>query len=370
MVVALGGALAAWAQERPPATSFQVNFPNDSPVTLVGGSWGESRTDARGGALVLDLHTTLTLRNSSARPIRGVTLLVQAQETTPGGKGSVAVPSLDVRSGETFPVRIDLRLLRPLLGTAGPYAEVTLDGVLFDDLSFYGPDRLNSRRSMTVWEMEARRDRRYFKSVLEARGADALQQEMVSAVARLRDLPRLQVQVVRGGRATVMGAQERECQLAFLQIPDSPLEPVSGVARVAGAEARAPRIQVRNRSDRPIRYFEIGWIIRDGQGQEFLAGSAPSGSGLRLAPGARGQVAENASLKFTRPAGPQVSIDAMTGFVSQVEFADGSVWIPARAALSDPKLRSAIAPSPEEQRLADLYRRRGLAALVNELKKF
>jgi hypothetical protein len=28
---------------------------------------------------------------------------------------------------------------------------------------FYGPDRLNSRRSMTGWELEARRDRRHFR---------------------------------------------------------------------------------------------------------------------------------------------------------------------------------------------------------------
>jgi hypothetical protein len=29
-----------------------------------------------------------------------------------------------------------------------------------------------------------------------------------------------------------------------------------------------------------------------------------------------------------------------------------------------------LGPSPEEQRLSELYRRRGLAALVGELKKF
>jgi hypothetical protein len=29
-----------------------------------------------------------------------------------------------------------------------------------------------------------------------------------------------------------------------------------------------------------------------------------------------------------------------------------------------------LAPSPEEQRLCNLYRKRGLAALVGELKKF
>ncbi len=368
----LGGVLAAWAQDAPaPANSLKVNFPADSPVGLVSVGWGESRTDARGGALVLDLHTSLTLRNSSQHRIRGIMLLVQAQEVTPGGKGSVAVPSLDVRPGETFPIRVDLRLLRPLLAGGGPLAEVSLDGVLFEDLSFYGPDRLNSRRAMTIWELEARRDRRHFKSVLEARGQAGLREAMVDSIDRLAERPRLDVQVIRRGRATAVAAQERQFNFAFLQIPDSPLEPVSGMARVAGGEARAPRIEVRNRSDRPVRYFEIGWIIKDRDGREFMAGSVPAAnSGLTLAPGAKGQVGEDASLRFTRQAGQPVAIDGMTGFVSEVEFSDGTMWIPARTALDDPRLRSVLAPSAEEQRLADLYRRRGLTALVNELKKF
>ena len=172
-IILLSAALAGWAQISRPASSAKVNFPADSPVALVSADWGESRTEARGGALMLDLHTSLSLQNVSQKRIRGITLLVQAQEVTPGGKGSVAVPSLDVRPGETFPLRIDLRLLRPMLAASGPLAEITLDGVLFDDLSFAGPNRLNSRRVMTVWEMEARRDRRYFRSVLEARGPDA-----------------------------------------------------------------------------------------------------------------------------------------------------------------------------------------------------
>ncbi|MGE5567755.1 MAG: hypothetical protein ACM3S5_01850 [Rhodospirillales bacterium] len=372
VLAVLGGVLAAWAQESPaPASSLKVNFPADSPVALVSAGWGESRTDARGGALVLDLHTSLALRNSSQRRIRGIMLLVQAQEVTPGGKGSVAVPSLDVGPGETFPIRIDLRLLRPLMAGSVPLAEVSLDGVLFEDLSFYGPDRLNSRRTMTVWELEARRDRQHFKSVLEARGPEGLREAMVSSIARMAERPRLGVQVIRRGRATAVAAQERECNFAFLQIPESPLEPVSGVARVAGSEARAPRIEVRNRSDRPVRYFEIGWIIRDRDGREYLAGSVPAaGSGLTLAPGAKGRVGEDSALRFTRPAGQPLAIEAMTGFVSEVEFTDGTMWIPARAALDDPRLRSVLAPSAEEQRLADLYRRRGLAAVVNELKKF
>ena len=60
----------------------------------------------------------------------------------------------------------------------------------------------------------------------------------------------------------------------------------------------------------------------------------------------------------------------MTGFVSQVEFADGKVWVPNRQSLQDPALLKSVAPSAEEQRLADLYSRRGIDALVEELKKF
>jgi len=48
-----------------------------------------------------------------------------------------------------------MQLVRPTQTAAGPLVEVNLDGVLFQDLSFYGDDRLNSRRTMTAWEMEA-----------------------------------------------------------------------------------------------------------------------------------------------------------------------------------------------------------------------
>jgi hypothetical protein len=367
----LFAAVAGWAQTPRLASGAQVNFPDDSPVALVKADWGESRTEARGGALVLDLHTSLSLRNTTQRRIRGITLLVQAQEVTPGGKASVTVPSLDVHPGETFPIRVDLRLLRPMLAGNGPLAEIGLDGVLFDDLSFYGPDRLNSRRAMTVWELEARRDRRYLKSILEARGPEGLRQEVLGTLARLAERPQLDVQVIRRGRATAAVTQERTLQFAFLNMPGAPLEPLSGVARVSGGEARSPRIEVVNRSDRPIRHFEIGWIIKDREGREFLAGSVPgSDAGLKLAPGARSEVAQDAALRFTRQPGQPVSIEGMTGFVSQVEFADGAFWIPTRASLLDPRVRSAVAPSAEEQRLADLYRKKGLPALVNELRKF
>src|SRR2546428_1729855 len=139
------------AQDTPldPRSSLAIDLPNDSPVTLLQADMGESRASARGGAMVLDLHVALKLRNSSQNRIRGVTMLVSAQEVTPGGKASVAVPSLDVRPGELFPLRIDLRLLRPLQPEGGPLVRVSLDGVLFQDFQFYGPNRLDSRRAMT-----------------------------------------------------------------------------------------------------------------------------------------------------------------------------------------------------------------------------
>ena len=258
VIPALACAVAAFAQQEPQG-SFKIDFPKDSPVAVVSADWGQSRPAARGGAMVLDLHTALSLRNSGQKKIRGVTLMVLAQEVTPGGKASVTVPSLDVAPGETFPVRVDLRLLRPIQGSESAVVQVALDGVLFDDLSFYGPNRLESRRAMTVWELEAQRDRRYFKTILEQAGMEGVQKAMLASIARNGDRSRPGVQMVRG-RATTF-EPEQELKFAFLEFPDAPIEPLSGMAKVAGNEARAPHIEVRNRSARPVRYFELGWLV-------------------------------------------------------------------------------------------------------------
>ena len=145
-----------------PALAHRIDLPGDAPVALVADEWGGSGAAIRGSAYQLDVRVSLSLRNASQRRIRGITLTVTAQEAAPGGKGSISIPSLDVGPGETFPVRGDLHLLRPIGAGSGPMVEVSLDGLLFDDLTFYGPDNLHSRRSMLVWELEARRDRQYF----------------------------------------------------------------------------------------------------------------------------------------------------------------------------------------------------------------
>ena len=56
--------LAAQDTALDPASSVKIDLPADSPLTLISTSMGESRATARGGAIVLDLHMTLTLRNS------------------------------------------------------------------------------------------------------------------------------------------------------------------------------------------------------------------------------------------------------------------------------------------------------------------
>jgi len=258
-------------------------------------------------------------------------------------------------------------LLRPLQASSGAPILIGLDGVLFDDMSFYGPDKLSSRRNLTLCEWEARRDRKYFKALL-AEGQERLKDEVLASAAHSVDRPSLDVQMVRGGRATNFEA-EKQLKFAFLQLPDSPIEPLTGMARIAGNEARAPRLEIRNRSDRPIRYMEIGWILQDKGGREFLAGSVPAE--LNLPPGQKSQVLENTTLKFPQQrGGAQLIIEGMTGFVSSVEFNDGSIWIPSRTDLNDAQLKRVMAPSDEEQRLVQLYLKKGMKALVAELNKF
>jgi hypothetical protein len=373
-ILFVAAAAALCAQERPLDNSVKINLPPDSPLTLISANLGESHVTQRGSAVVLDLDVTLTLHNSSSNRVRGVTLLVAAQEVTPGGKASVSVPSLDVPPSQNFPVRIDLRLLRPAQIAGGPLVQVNLDGVLFQDYSFYGPNRLDSRRTMTAWEMQAQRDRTYFKSMLAGRGMEGLKQAMLESLNRQAERPRLDVQVSRGPAVTSAALGEHNARFAFLRFPGEPVEPVVGWAEIAGNEARNPRIDVHNVSSQQVRAVEIDWIVTDRQGKQYMAGSVPaSGPEFNLKAGNTSRVIQDAALRFSRlskDGGAPVSIASMTGFVGQVEFADGKVWIPNRESLANAQLLGILEPSPEEQRLTDLYRKKGPKALADELNKF
>src|SRR3954471_7673430 len=147
---------------------LDVEFPRDSPVLPVSFSLAPSTSRVRGASIALDLHASLVLRNTSSKAISGLTLRVAAQDLVPPGTGSVTVPSLDVQPGEAFSVRIDLQLLRPFSANRpeGAMVRVSLDCAVFGDLSSYGPDRLQSRRSLVVYELQARRDRHYMAELL------------------------------------------------------------------------------------------------------------------------------------------------------------------------------------------------------------
>jgi hypothetical protein len=191
-------AAALLAQDRPLSNgSVNIKLPADSPLALMSMSTGDSHASARGAALVLDLHMSLTLQNISGSRVRGLTLPVVSQEVTLGGRSSVSLLGLNVGPREVFPVHIDMQLMRPTQAAAGTLVDVNLDGVLFEDLSFYGPDRLNSRRTMTAWEVQAQRDREYYKRVLAQGGPEGLRRAVLDSMARAAARPRPTVQTRR-----------------------------------------------------------------------------------------------------------------------------------------------------------------------------
>jgi hypothetical protein len=145
---------------------------------------------------------------------------------------------------------------------------------------------------------------------------------------------------------------------------------MNGSARISGNEARAPSIEVRNKSNRPVKYVEMGWIVSDPSGKEYMAGSLPSAdSDLILPPGQSARLLQQTTLNFSAKGQP-VNVSKMVGFVNQVEFADGKIWVPNRQNLENALLLKVLPPSAEEQRLTDIYRKRGIDALAAELGKF
>jgi hypothetical protein len=358
--------VAAYGQDAPldPQKAFQVALPPGGPLALQAADWGASKATARGGAVLVDLRSTLQLKNTGTRRIRAVSLLVLAQEATPGGKASVTVPSLDIAPGESFPVRIDLRLMRPLAQAGGALVEVGLDGVLFEDLTFYGPNRLNSRRAMLAWELEARRERKALLAALQAGGADRVREEMLATLGRQAEQG--QLTVARAGRST-NAAPARSLPVAFLALPDAPVELLSGWMDLAGSELRGPRVELRNASRKAVRFVEISWLVEDLQGRRYAAGSLPAE--LSLAPGARTQVARDAAMRLTRAGGAAAEVGALAGYLQSVEFEDGEMWVPTTA-LEEAR-RKGLAPAGGElQRLAELYRRKGLDSVLAELRRF
>ena len=349
---------------------LRVGFARDSPVLLVSFSLGPTTARVRGMSMALDLHASLALRNTGSKTISGLTLRVEAQDLTPSGRGSVTVPSLSVQPGEVFPVRIDMELLRPfsVAKSEGALVQVSLDCALFNDLSAYGPDSLGSRRALTVYELEARRDRRYLATLLQTKRLAQLREELNFGLPDFSP-QQLGLELLHEPRA--ISRREQPVNVGAVSFPSSPVQTMSGAARVAGNEVRGPQIDVRNTSQKIVSSIDMGWIVRDDRGRDFVAGSVPTR--MQLGPVQTATMSEPGTLRFSRPTGQPMVIDALMAFVSDVEFADGKLWIPSRTdideATNDPMLRRALGTSPEQQRLAEIYRRKGITGLAEELHR-
>jgi hypothetical protein len=364
-------AAAVLAQESPlPDNAISINLPKGSPVERVGLDKRDSRISSRGSAIMVDLDALLTLRNTSTNRIHGMTLRVVTQESAIGGKAWMGITPLNIGPGEYFPVHIVQKLMRPG-AVPGPLVEVTVDGVLFQDLSFVGPDQLHMRRDLVAWEMEAQRDRNYFKQILGRSGPKGLQTAMLKEMERMQERPQLDRPQIRRGPSVTSAAAplaEQSQKLAFVAFNDSPVEVVSGSAAVSGGQVSAPHIEVRNRSAVPVKFVEVGWLVEDQAGQSYLAATVPSSQDdLGLGAGKTAAFSQDTSMKLSHNGQP-LKIRGMRAYISRVEFADHKVWIPSRKNLDDPALRNVLPPSPEVVRLSEIYRN-GLDQLVAELNK-
>ena len=352
---------------------LDVEFPHDSPVLPVHVSLqepGPTTATVRGASIVVDLHASLLLRNTGTKSISGLTLMVETPDLTPSGKGSVTIPSLHAEPGALFPVRIDMELRRPLnmSRSKGAMMQVSLDCALFSDLSAYGPDKLHSHRMLVVYEMEARRDRRYLAKLLETGQLAELREELNFG---LQDFNFSQLGLELLHESGAVARRTQPMAVGAVAFPSSPVQPISGNAQIAGNEVQASQLEVRNISGKMVRDFAVGWIVRDDRGQDFMAGSVPSAR--QLAPVETASMTQPGTLRFSRPSGQPMVVDGLLAYVNDVEFSDGKMWIPSRsdirAATSDPILRRALAASPEQQRLADVYRRKGMGGLEEDLKR-
>ena len=348
-----------------------VDIPDGVPLRVAAQDFSASEFEVRGGAIVIHLSGWVHFRHHGADPVRAIALRVAAGEETLGGRATVTMPSLHAGRGESFEVPLNLRLVRPLPAGQGSAVRIEPDAVLFASLAAAGPDRLDSIRKLTVLEMEARRDREHFLALWQRGGKPALTAAMQASLRRQAARPRLEVRLAGQGPATVAAAAPvREMEIAVVNQPDAPLILESGSARVRGSVSDAPRFLLRSRGGRAVRHFDIGWLVRDGDGSLYSVGSAPVAERTGVAGPQAQQTAGEGRFLIRPAAGGNPAIDAMLAYLRSAQFDDGTVWVPSREALEASRLAEAVPVSAEERRLSQLYRERGADAIAEELRKF
>ena len=356
---------------RAQAPQVTVDIPHGLPLRVAAQDFSDSEFETRGGAIVIHLSGSVHFHHQGADPVRAIALSVAAGEATLGGRATVTMPSLHAAQGESIEVPLNLRLVRPLPVGQAPAVRIEPDAVLFASLAAAGPDRLDSIRKLTVLELEARRDREHFLALWQRGGRPALTAAMQASLRRQAARPLLEVRLAGQGPATVAAsAPVREMEIAVVNQPDAPLVLEAGSARVRGPVSDAPRFLLRSRGGRAVRHFDIGWLVRDGEGSLYSVGSAPVTGWAGLAgPQVHETTGEGRFLIRPASGSGDRAIDAMLAYLRSAQFDDGTVWVPTRESLEASRLAEAVPVSAEERRLSELYRERGAHAIAEELRK-
>jgi hypothetical protein len=349
------------------APAVRVELGPKSPVLLQSLQFSPS---AGSGAFLRSsrLQVLLVLKNTATKTIVGWTFRVDTGSSALFAHASVSMPSLDLRTGEVVQVPVNVELARSAMAR-NPVSmlSISLDGVLFTDGSTYGPDSLHSLRTLNRAEAENRHERQYLTSLLRAGRLADIRQELNFGLPDTP--PSLSVSVLPtmpSGRS-----ESRQITLTSLPMPNAPMEVLNGEATLLSDGLSAPTLVLRNASPKTILSASVAFLVRDEQANEFVAADLPEQTGIL--PGKETRIRESGFVRLSRTKGPPLEIRAVAVVITSIEFADGTLWVPARAEIdrvtANPELRRILSDSPERQRLAGLFRRDGINAVTTELRK-
>ncbi len=376
-----------------PRSFVRIVLPASSPLELVHLDYGSSHITRSEQGMLMDLDLRLVVRNRSPKPIEGLALALSYGFSTPGAGGLNAVSGIRLAPGETYAVPARMRVeieLPPRSSRTRPVdlptsVRLRLDSVLFADGSAYGPDRMRVLSTMRINQAESARDRRYLHGMLQRAGLPRLipllekwaRQAAGPGPGSARGNPR----VLAGIAADRARALAEQADFQVVHFPDAPLEIVRARAGVFESGSQSglvdPELEVRSRARTGIVDFQVAWLFDGASGTESRAATisgSGSGSGSGRASANRALVLPpGGSLEWSDSTVLEIGSGAplLSGrvYLRAVEFSDGGIWVPGRAALEAAGLGGVVPPSPEMIRLLRFYQARGPQALSAELRR-
>lgn len=356
-------AIAAAANASAPA--LKINLPAGSPLLLQSVSLSSTPQHERGIPAAERFEALLQLRNTGNKTIVGISFSISYESFSSVPAASQIVTGLRVAPEGEFPLHVALETAHGARVTINSPANVhiTLDCVLFSDLSTYGPDRLGQHRNLLVYELQARREREYVSQLLkEGRLPDVREElnfglppEPPAWILTINRPP----QYVRAHSLSIQPLVE-----------DSPVHVVGGTVQAVGGRFWSPVFEVRSDPGPSPIAIDIALILADERGREAVAAILPFS--IKPATGETTALQSDISAQATALDSVPVLIRKCYAFISAIHFSDASVWVPSRSDLeraSDGSLLTALSACPERERLASLFRRGGMQAVASDLKR-